>query len=212
MFRGIRKDARTIVVAVVAASLTAGAPAIAHGVKHALFAHNADKVDGKHAVASGATVKSRKGKLVATSGTTGRLPNNIIAKAPDTDKLDELDSSAFARSSLPSGKTLTGSYAVWGPGYDSDHIQFRTPLKAALGPDKVHFLATTTDFTTVCPGYGRAAAGHLCVYEMSNYDRVPMGIRTLNGATGAGKDGFFALFFGFSEESYSYGQWAVTAA
>lgn len=76
----------TVLVAMVTAAITAGAPAIAHGV-HAAFAHNADKVDGKHAVGSGATTASRKGKLVATSPATGRLPNNIIATAPNAAKL-----------------------------------------------------------------------------------------------------------------------------
>jgi hypothetical protein len=39
-----------VLLAVLAtASLTLGGPAIAHGVRHALFAHNADKVDGIHA-------------------------------------------------------------------------------------------------------------------------------------------------------------------
>lgn len=38
-------------------------------------------------VGAGATSAVRKGKLVATSPTTGRLPNNIIAKAPDSSKL-----------------------------------------------------------------------------------------------------------------------------
>ena len=71
----------------VTAALTAAAPAIAHGVQHALFAHNSDKVDGKHAVASSASTANRKGKLVATSPTTGRLPNNIIATAPNAAKL-----------------------------------------------------------------------------------------------------------------------------
>jgi hypothetical protein len=68
----LKRDLRTIVVAVVAASVTAAAPAVAHGVQHALFAHNADKVDGKHAVGSGATLTAAAGKLVATTG-TGRL-------------------------------------------------------------------------------------------------------------------------------------------
>ena len=94
----IRNHLSTIVVAVVAASVAAGAPAIAHGVQHALFAHNADKVDGKHAVGAGATVTQRRGRLVATNGTTGRLPNNIIAKAPDANMLDGLDSSSFMQS------------------------------------------------------------------------------------------------------------------
>jgi hypothetical protein len=36
-------------VALVVAVLGTTTPAIAHGVQHALFAHNADKVDGRHA-------------------------------------------------------------------------------------------------------------------------------------------------------------------
>ena len=48
---------------------------------------NADKVDGRHAVGSGASVQQRKGKLVATNPTTGRLPNGIVAKAPDSARL-----------------------------------------------------------------------------------------------------------------------------
>jgi hypothetical protein len=95
MLKSLRRHLGTIAVAMVTAAVTAAAPAIAHGVEHALFAHDADKVDGKHAVGSGATLTNRKGKLVATNGTTGLLPNNIIAKAPDADKLDGQDSSAF---------------------------------------------------------------------------------------------------------------------
>jgi hypothetical protein len=79
MRKFLRRHLGVMVVAMVTAMATAGAPALAHGVQHALFAHNSDKVDGKHAVSSGATVNNRKGKLVATSATTGRLPNNIIA-------------------------------------------------------------------------------------------------------------------------------------
>ena len=95
--RVVKDNAKIVLVAMVTAMVTAGAPAIAHGVQHALFAHNAHKVDGKHAVGSGATVKSRKNKLVATSSSTGRLPNNIIAKAPDANRLDGIDSTDFGR-------------------------------------------------------------------------------------------------------------------
>ena len=49
-------------------------------------ANNAHKVDGKHAVSAGASLAKRKGKLVATNA-AGRLPNNIIRKAPDSAKL-----------------------------------------------------------------------------------------------------------------------------
>jgi hypothetical protein len=82
-------------VAGIVAALTTGGPAIAHGVRHAVFAHNAGKVDGKNAVGAGATANARRGKLVATSAATGRLPNDIIAKAPDSNLLDGLDSTAF---------------------------------------------------------------------------------------------------------------------
>jgi hypothetical protein len=85
------------VTALVVAVLGSTGPAIAHGVQHALFAHNADKVDGKHAVGAGASVAARKGKLVATSGTSGYLPNNVIQKAPNADRLDGVDSSGFYR-------------------------------------------------------------------------------------------------------------------
>jgi hypothetical protein len=67
----------SVTALVVALAGTSG-PAIAHGVAHALYAHNADKVDGKHAVGAAATVNQRKGKLVATSATTGKLPVNIV--------------------------------------------------------------------------------------------------------------------------------------
>lgn len=86
MFRAIRRDARVIIIAVVAASVTAAAPAIAHGV-HAAFAHNADKVDNKHAVGSGASLSQAKGKLVATA-TNGRFPAKFIPKVASASLAD----------------------------------------------------------------------------------------------------------------------------
>lgn len=78
----MRRHLTTMLVAVVTAAVTAGGPALAHGVQHALFAHDADKVDGKHAVGAGAKPAARAGKLVATNK-AGQLPNNIIAAAGD---------------------------------------------------------------------------------------------------------------------------------
>ncbi len=90
MFAGLARDLRTILISVVTTSVVVGVPATA-----AVIAANADKVDGKHAVGAGASIANRKGKLVATNATTGRLPNNLIAKAPDADKLDGKNSTAF---------------------------------------------------------------------------------------------------------------------
>ena len=46
MLEAVRENLKVILVATIAATIAAGAPAIAHGVRHALFAHNAGKVDG----------------------------------------------------------------------------------------------------------------------------------------------------------------------
>lgn len=47
MWKFFRRNAPVLAAAVVASALTAATPVIAHGVRHALFAHNADKLDGK---------------------------------------------------------------------------------------------------------------------------------------------------------------------
>lgn len=75
------------IAAVVIAVVAAATPGFAQGVL-AVADVNADRVDGKHAVGFGATVDNRSGKLVATNAVTGRLPNDIIAKAPNADKVD----------------------------------------------------------------------------------------------------------------------------
>ena len=75
----------------------------------AFDAVNSDKVDGKHAVGAGATVAGRAGKLVATNA-NGRLPSNIIVKAPDANLLDGVNSTAFQRrvtGSCPAGTAVT---------------------------------------------------------------------------------------------------------
>jgi hypothetical protein len=74
----MRPRAIAIVIAVFAAAFIA--PAAAHHVVR--FARNADKVDGRHAVGAGASQEERAGRLVATNS-TGRLPNNIIRRAPN---------------------------------------------------------------------------------------------------------------------------------
>ncbi|WP_109510287.1 hypothetical protein [Nocardioides speluncae] len=76
------------IIAVAAGCLVVGLslPAAAEQAR-AIYANNSDKVDGKHAVGAGASTAQRKGKLVATRPTTGRLPDNIIKKAPDASRL-----------------------------------------------------------------------------------------------------------------------------
>ena len=100
MFRLVSANLKVIVVAAITAMVTAGGPpalAAAYDAMNARYAGNADKVDGRHAVAAATSIEDRKGKLVATNVTTGQLPNNIIAKALDANKLDGLDSTALTR-------------------------------------------------------------------------------------------------------------------
>lgn len=97
MLTRLRSHLPIIVTALVVGTLTAGGPAAAQAAFDALNAH---KVDGKHAVSATASVANRAGKLVATNG-GGRLPNNIITKAPDSAKLNGLPASGYSTRRLP---------------------------------------------------------------------------------------------------------------
>jgi hypothetical protein len=88
-----RTGNRVAVALSVAALVTsvglAGGPAIAKAL-------NAQTVDHKSAVGAKATVKQRKGKLVATDKRTGRLPDNIIGTAPNALHAEVADSATKA--------------------------------------------------------------------------------------------------------------------
>ena len=115
MVGALKRNFQVIAVAIVTALVTAGGPAIAHGVRHALFAHNADKVDGKHAVSSGASVNQRKGKLVATNRTSGLLPDNIISKV-HYGRLDFTDGENIFTLRSVDGEQVVASVTVNVPG------------------------------------------------------------------------------------------------
>ena len=98
----MKSNLRQHVTVMLAAALGVMIGSVGPGVAQAAYdAVNADKVDGKHAVGAGATVTQRKGKLVATSPTTGLLPNGIIAKAPDSAKVGGYPHSALRFLALP---------------------------------------------------------------------------------------------------------------
>jgi len=111
----------------------AGGPAIARAI-----VPNADKVDGIHAVKSTATVKARKGKLVATSSKTGLLPNNIIKTAPDAAKLGGAAAAGFRSVSLQTGAAdpvngavLSGGGALTLPSTSEPHGTWIVTLPAS---------------------------------------------------------------------------------
>ena len=157
----IRSNAKLIAVATVCLTAGVATPALASSVVP--FAKNADTVDGKHAVRAGATVTQRAGRLVATSGTTGLLPGNIIAKAPNSETLDGLDSSAFlrgvtvkmrkganfsvARNNFASGTVdcLPGEQATGGGAYPTDNVFFPQIVASFPTPNAASFGSAGTD-------------------------------------------------------------------
>jgi hypothetical protein len=81
-------------------------------------------VDGFHAVSCKATRIHRAGKLVATCGSNGRLPNNIIAKAPDSSRLGGKPASAYLRGARTTSRTFSCGGSTMTP--DSDAIVYVT--------------------------------------------------------------------------------------
>ena len=129
MSTSIRSHVVTAVIAAATALIVTGAPAMARSAESFVRAGDADTVNGFGAVGCGATIENRSGKLVATCATTGRLPNNIIAKAPDSNLLDGMNSSAFlgagakaADSELLDGMDSTEFLGAGAKAADSDRL------------------------------------------------------------------------------------------
>lgn len=92
-----------VIAAVVAVAVSSGS-ATASSVKS--FITNAGTVDGQSAVKYTTSPSKRKKRLVATNS-SGYLPNNIIAKAPNSNKLDGLDSTDFLRATAQAADANT---------------------------------------------------------------------------------------------------------
>jgi hypothetical protein len=78
-------------------------------------ARNANKVDGLKAVKSTASLTKRRGRLVATDKTTGLLPNDLIGKAPDADRIDGVDSAELVRGATVLHKATTCPFSGFLP-------------------------------------------------------------------------------------------------
>jgi len=119
-----------------------------------------------------------------------------------------------ASSSLASGETLTGIWAVASSTNQNavDAIQFSPQLPVGLGPGSVHELPPSNT-SSACPGMGQAAAGHLCVYVRASAAVSLLGIfDPASGGAGANRGGALISFSGASSGNpYADGTWAVTA-
>jgi hypothetical protein len=130
------------------------------------------------------TIKSRdvdNGSLtgvdVRSNSLTGaEINESTLAKVPNADRLDGLDSSNLTPGGvLPSGRTITGTYALQyeatGPS-GTGRTAFSFGASLPIAP-KVHFIAYGGAATAQCPGSAanpKAAPGHLCVYESWYYN------------------------------------------
>jgi hypothetical protein len=140
MLKVVRRHLPVAVTAAVVCCLFAGGPSIA---KAAADVVNADKVDGKHAVGAGASVAGRKGKLVATDA-HGRLPNNIITKAPDAAKL---------------GGEKPGTYRATGHGKEGATTTIDSCGSGVVESYAVHLGRDARIFATAASSYGRSNPG-----------------------------------------------------
>jgi hypothetical protein len=114
------------------------------------------------------------------------------------------------------GKTETGMYSFVGTdgsGYTGTTIEFDQMLPAAIAAGNGHYVTTPT---AQCPGPGRAAAGHLCVYEgfrgnATFYD-IFSPTDTLTTSEDASRQGAMIVFSITGATPNGRGTWAVTPA
>ena len=209
----LSRDLRSAAVALVVSVLVLAAPSVAAKIT------NADTVDGKHAVGAGASVKKRAGKLVATNK-QGRLPNSIIAKAPDANRLDGLDSTALRTLAAAPGSVQSGLWSAWGgnsTGYVADAVTLAGRLPFDIPMSKVTYINAGAPMTAECPGLGRVAQpGWACFYELNRGGATLGNIFFQNeisgGASGVSREGFGIYYNCSSDACYAYGRWAVRAA
>ncbi|MCW3056753.1 MAG: Collagen triple helix repeat protein, partial [Solirubrobacterales bacterium] len=126
-------------------------------------------------------------------------------------------------STLPTGKTEEGIYAVTRTGNSSGlpawaGVSFVIPLAAAIPVANVSLIPPGGGLTLPCPGSSRnpqAASGHLCVYEAANFNTsgpLVFNPDTESGEEGAGPFGFVVRFRPTvsTMDWGGYGTWAVT--
>jgi Collagen triple helix repeat (20 copies) len=116
---------------------------------------------------------------------------------------------------LPSGRTLRGSYAITASASGTT-ARVGVPFEFTLSAKPtVHRIAAGEAATTECPGSvtdPEAQPGNLCVYEktLSNAKEVEIFDPT-TGTAGSSQFGWYARLNATAAEGLSYGTWAVTA-
>lgn len=117
MLKVVRENLKVILVATIAASIAAGAPAIAHGVRHALFAHNAGKVDGIEGRAL--QKRCKDGSVLAFARIE---PGLVDPTGLSSDGVTDAYNCASPNSPAVARKGVTGSTFVRFPGLMSGYV------------------------------------------------------------------------------------------
>ncbi len=181
-----RENVKLGIVAVFCITVSLVAPASADAVRRAL---NADTVDGKSAVSAGASTNARKGKLVATQTSNGKLPNSIIAKAGNANKLDGRDSTAFQ--GRVSYASVTGAGNLFGENAGVvSATRFSTGIFDVVFDSDVAdcaHIATPLDSTAIVK-YAIAGPRYTSAGEPRKYVRVNM-----QNLAGTASNGAFSL-------------------
>jgi hypothetical protein len=152
----VRRHLETIIVAMVVSAIFAGGPAIAHGVRHALFAHKA----GVAKVAKNA--KAFGGKSPSTFETLASRADTAIATTMDH---TSRAAGQVARQTLTvsnagpgraTGINVTSSKGAWTPSTSHPGCVATTGTVTCtnLGVAKGSTLQIQIDWTAVCPVAG----------------------------------------------------------
>ena len=153
-----RKHLPTVLIAVVVSAVTAGAPAIADGVRHALFSHNSDKVDGKHAVSSGASLNSAAGKLVATDR-SGANKGRLSAKF-----LPRVSAAAVSRT----GDLVLTNLAVTKIPFDAEEFDNAGMHNSNTNPTRLTARSAGLYHVSVAVGLSPSASGYRQISILKN--------------------------------------------
>jgi hypothetical protein len=145
MVRFLRENLKVVLVAMVTAMLTASAPAIAHGVRHAMFAHNADKVDGVDS--SAFQKKCKNGSVLAFARVD---PSQLDADSLTSDGITEAYNCASPGNPAVAKKgSMEGFSHIRFPGlmsgYDPDTRNYVVSGNVEGGARTISFQRTSVD-------------------------------------------------------------------
>ncbi|HWI94967.1 MAG TPA: hypothetical protein VNS60_02745 [Solirubrobacterales bacterium] len=175
----------------------------------------AAKLKNKAVTTSKIADKAVTGAKVADGSLTGTDINaGSLGTVPSANHATSAGS-ASGLTTLPSGKSESGFYAAGGgeseEGYIAQGITFQQPLAAAIPEGNVEWLLEEQTSPS-CPGVGRAAPNHLCLYDNEESEVSLCCIYDFAfHDPAADKNGFIVYWEPEGNGSYVSGEWTVTA-